>query len=169
MSTSAPLVAKRRSVSPPRRKTKRKRQNNFRIRSSLVPCAFFLSVSWLIFCELSPAASAVERKIRTLLGHATRVRRANLDFTLADCSLVKHSITSVTKTITKVGNSQGIIFDAALMDMARLKVGDQVNVTVHEGGSIVLTPVDPIIDPKTAAASAKRLIRKNSALFKRLS
>jgi antitoxin component of MazEF toxin-antitoxin module len=92
-----------------------------------------------------------------------------LDFTLADCSLVKHSITSVTKTITKVGNSQGIIFDAALMDMARLKVGDQVNVTVHEGGSIVLTPVDPIIDPKTAAASAKRLIRKNSALFKRLS
>ena len=75
----------------------------------------------------------------------------------------------MTKTITKVGNSQGIIFDAALMDLARIKVGDQVNVTVHEGGSIVLTPVDPIIDPKTAAASAKRLIRKNSALFKRLS
>ena len=44
----------------------------------------------------------------------------------------------MTKTITKVGNSQGIIFDAALMDLARVKVGDQVNVTVHSSGSIVL-------------------------------
>lgn len=32
----------------------------------------------------------------------------------------------MTKTITKIGNSQGIIFDAALMDLARVKVGDQV-------------------------------------------
>ena len=48
----------------------------------------------------------------------------------------------MTKTISKVGNSQGLIFDATLMDQAHLKVGDQVNVTVHEGGSIVLTPVD---------------------------
>jgi antitoxin component of MazEF toxin-antitoxin module len=37
------------------------------------------------------------------------------------------------KTISKVGNSQGIIFDAALMDLARIKVGDQFSVTVHEG------------------------------------
>jgi antitoxin component of MazEF toxin-antitoxin module len=75
----------------------------------------------------------------------------------------------MTKTITKVGNSQGIIFDAALMDLARVKVGDQVNVTVHDGGSIVLTPVHPTIDPQAAATAAKRLIKKNSALFKRLS
>jgi antitoxin component of MazEF toxin-antitoxin module len=45
------------------------------------------------------------------------------------------------KTISKVGNSQGIIFDAALMGLARLRVGDQVTISVHEGGSIVLTPV----------------------------
>ncbi len=75
----------------------------------------------------------------------------------------------MTKTISKVGNSQGIIFDAALMDLARVKVGDQLTVTVHEGGSIVLTPVRPVLDPARAAATAKRLIRKNSALFKRLS
>jgi antitoxin component of MazEF toxin-antitoxin module len=75
----------------------------------------------------------------------------------------------MTKTISKIGNSQGIIFDAALMDLARVKVGDQVNVTVHEGGSIVLTPVRSIIDSKKAAAAANRLIKKNSALFKRLS
>ena len=75
----------------------------------------------------------------------------------------------MTKTISKVGNSQGIIFDAALMDLARVKVGDQVTVTVHEGGSIILTPVRPTIAAKDASASAKRLIKKNSALFKRLS
>lgn len=75
----------------------------------------------------------------------------------------------MTKTISKIGNSQGIIFDAALMDLARLKLGDQVTVTVHEGGSIVLTPVRPAIDQKRAGAAARRLIAKNSALFKRLS
>jgi antitoxin component of MazEF toxin-antitoxin module len=75
----------------------------------------------------------------------------------------------MTKTITKVGNSQGIIFDAALMDLARIKVGDKVNVTVHPGGSIVLTPIHPVIDPDTAATTARRLINKNAALCKRLS
>ena len=75
----------------------------------------------------------------------------------------------MTKTISKVGNSQGIIFDAALMDLARVKVGDQVTVTVHEGGSIVLTPIRPAIQSGEAAKAARRLIKKNSALFKRLS
>jgi antitoxin component of MazEF toxin-antitoxin module len=75
----------------------------------------------------------------------------------------------MTKTITKIGNSQGIVFDAALMDLARLKVGDQMAVTLHEGGSIVLTPIRPNIEPKQAAATAKRIIRKNSELFRRLS
>jgi antitoxin component of MazEF toxin-antitoxin module len=73
------------------------------------------------------------------------------------------------KTITKIGNSQGITFDAALMDLARLKVGDQVNVTVHESGVINLTPLRPVISPEDAAASAKSIIGKNSELFRRLS
>lgn len=75
----------------------------------------------------------------------------------------------MVKTISKIGNSQGIIFDAALMDLARLKVGDKVNVTIHPGSSVVLTPIEPAIDSPTAAKSARRLIKKNSALFKRLS
>ena len=75
----------------------------------------------------------------------------------------------MTKTISKVGNSQGLIFDSALMEMTHLKVGDQVNVTVHEGGAIVITPLRPAIDPKRAAETAERLINKNSELFKRLS
>ena len=74
----------------------------------------------------------------------------------------------MTKTISKIGNSQGIIFDAALMDLARVKVGDQMTVTVHSGGSIVLTPVKPSIEADEAAVTSRRLIKKNSALFKRL-
>ncbi|MCF7688854.1 MAG: hypothetical protein K9M98_11705 [Cephaloticoccus sp.] len=73
------------------------------------------------------------------------------------------------KTITKVGNSQGIMLDAAIMDLARLKVGDQVNLTVHEGGAIYLAPVRPVVTPEEASASAKSIISKNSELFRRLS
>jgi antitoxin component of MazEF toxin-antitoxin module len=74
----------------------------------------------------------------------------------------------MTKTITKIGNSQGLMFDSALMDLARIKVGDQVTVSLHEGGSIVLTPVRPVINAEKAATTAKRLIKKNSELFRRL-
>jgi antitoxin component of MazEF toxin-antitoxin module len=74
----------------------------------------------------------------------------------------------MTKTITKVGNSQGIIFDTALMELAHLKVGDKVSVTVHPGGSIVLTPIHPVIDTDAAVKTARLLIKKNAALFKRL-
>ncbi|MGH9694819.1 MAG: AbrB/MazE/SpoVT family DNA-binding domain-containing protein [Bryobacteraceae bacterium] len=75
----------------------------------------------------------------------------------------------MTKTISKIGNSQGIIFDAAFLDLARLRLGDQLTITVHEGGSIVMTPVRTVVDAKEAATRAKRLIRRNSSLFKRLS
>jgi antitoxin component of MazEF toxin-antitoxin module len=47
------------------------------------------------------------------------------------------------KTISKVGNSHGIIFDAALMELAHIKPGDAVNVEVHAGGTITLTPLRP--------------------------
>ena len=49
----------------------------------------------------------------------------------------------MVKTISKVGNSQGIIFDSALMELAHLKTGDEVNVEVHAGGTITLTPLRP--------------------------
>ncbi|MBL8993667.1 MAG: AbrB/MazE/SpoVT family DNA-binding domain-containing protein [Spirochaetia bacterium] len=75
----------------------------------------------------------------------------------------------MTKTISKIGNSQGIIFDTALMDLVHLKVGDQVQITVHDGGSIVLTPVKESIEAEEAAKAAKRIIGKNSELFRRLS
>ena len=75
----------------------------------------------------------------------------------------------MTKTIKKIGNSQGITFDVALMDLARLKVGDQVAVSIHDGGAIMLTPVRPTIDAENAGRAAKRLIGNNAELFRRLS
>lgn len=75
----------------------------------------------------------------------------------------------MTKTITKIGKSQGLMLDAALMDLARLKVGDQVSVTIHDGGAIVLTPLRPVIAPDQAATTARRLIQRNAELFRRLS
>ncbi len=74
------------------------------------------------------------------------------------------------KTITKIGNSQGIIFDSALLQLARFKVGDEVNVEVHAGGTITIAAMDPsVISAEQAAGTAKRLIQKNSELFRRLS
>ena len=66
------------------------------------------------------------------------------------------------KTITKVGNSQGIIFDAALLELAHLKAGDEVNIEVHEGGTLTLTPLR--VKPTRAAVSeAIRSTMKNYA------
>jgi antitoxin component of MazEF toxin-antitoxin module len=73
------------------------------------------------------------------------------------------------KTITRVGNSQGIIFDTAFMDMAHLKVGDRLQVTFHQGGSVVLTPEKPVITPEMARETARKLIQENDELFRRLS
>jgi antitoxin component of MazEF toxin-antitoxin module len=73
------------------------------------------------------------------------------------------------KTITKVGNSLGLIFDSTLRELAGLKEGDQVNVTVHEGGSIVITPMHQTISAAEASKSARALIQRNAGLFKRLS
>ena len=47
------------------------------------------------------------------------------------------------KTISKIGNSQGVIFDTALLELAHLKVGDEVNLQVHDGGTITITPIRP--------------------------
>jgi len=61
----------------------------------------------------------------------------------------------MVKTITRIGNSQGVMFDAALMDLAHLKAGDQVNVEVHEGGTITLTP----LRPRPSRAEVSRVIK----------
>ncbi len=59
------------------------------------------------------------------------------------------------KLITKIGNSQGIILDAAIMELARLKPGDEVNIEVHESGTLTVTP----IRPRLAAADVSKVIK----------
>jgi antitoxin component of MazEF toxin-antitoxin module len=72
------------------------------------------------------------------------------------------------KRISKVGNSQGLIFDTALRELTGLKAGDEVNVTVHEGGAIVIAPMRPTVGTDEARGRASKLIRRNNELFKRL-
>lgn len=72
------------------------------------------------------------------------------------------------KTISKIGNSQGLIFDSALRELTGLQPGDPVNVTVHDGGAITIVPLKPTISGDEARSAAQQLIRDNDALFKRL-
>jgi antitoxin component of MazEF toxin-antitoxin module len=74
----------------------------------------------------------------------------------------------MVKTISKVGNSHGIVFDAALMDMAHLKAGDQLNVEVHEGGTITLTPLHPRPSPDEVSKVIKSTMKDYSRTMKRL-
>ena len=46
------------------------------------------------------------------------------------------------KTSSKIGNSCGLIFDSALLQLARLKEGDPVNVEGHAGGTITIVPFE---------------------------
>ena len=59
------------------------------------------------------------------------------------------------KTLSKIGNSQGLVLDSALMELAHLKVGDEVNVEVHDGGTITLTP----LTPRPSQADVTRVIK----------
>jgi antitoxin component of MazEF toxin-antitoxin module len=72
------------------------------------------------------------------------------------------------KTITKVGNSQGIIFDAALMELAHLKAGDEVNVEVHAGGTLTLTPIRPRPSREQVSKVIKSTMKDYSRTMKKL-
>jgi antitoxin component of MazEF toxin-antitoxin module len=74
----------------------------------------------------------------------------------------------MTKTIAKVGNSNGIIFDATLMDLAHLKRGDQVNVEVHAGGTITLTPIRPRPSREEVKKTIKSTLKDYARTMKRL-
>jgi antitoxin component of MazEF toxin-antitoxin module len=75
----------------------------------------------------------------------------------------------MVKVISKIGNSQGLILDQALLELLHLRVGDQVNIEVHDGGTATLTPTRVQVKPESAAESARRIIGKNSEIFRRLS
>jgi antitoxin component of MazEF toxin-antitoxin module len=72
------------------------------------------------------------------------------------------------KTITKIGNSQGIIFDATLMDMAHLKIGDQVNIEVHQGRTLTLTPMRTEPDAEEVSRVIKSTLKDYQRTMRRL-
>ncbi len=74
----------------------------------------------------------------------------------------------MTKTISKIGNSQGLVFDSALMELARLKVGDEVDVIVHPGGAIVVTPLRPTPTPQEVSAVIGKTVKDYRKTLKKL-
>jgi antitoxin component of MazEF toxin-antitoxin module len=75
----------------------------------------------------------------------------------------------MTKTITKIGNSQGIVFDAAFMDLARLKVGDHVDATiVPDSGAIILMPLRKVPARGEISATIKKTMKDYCSTLKKL-
>lgn len=72
------------------------------------------------------------------------------------------------KTISKVGNSQGIIFDSALMELAHLRTGDEVNVEVHSGGTITITPLRKEPSREEISTTIKRTMKDYARTMRRL-
>ena len=72
------------------------------------------------------------------------------------------------KFIAKIGNSQGLIFDAALCQLSGLKAGDQVNVAVHAGGTITLTPIRRAASPEKVAATIRKTLKDYRRTLRRL-
>ena len=81
---------------------------------------------------------------------------------------VKHYFTSMVKVISKIGNSQGLIMDQALLELLHLRVGDQVNIEVHEGGTATLTPLRATPDPVLISATIASVVKDYSRTLSRL-
>ena len=72
------------------------------------------------------------------------------------------------KSITKVGNSQGLILDTALCELTGLKAGDQVNVTVHEGGAITLTPIRKSAPAEVIESTIRQTVKDYATTLRKL-
>jgi antitoxin component of MazEF toxin-antitoxin module len=72
------------------------------------------------------------------------------------------------KTITKVGNSSALILDSALLALAHLKQGDQVNVEVHSGGTVTITPVRPVLRVEDVAGLIGETMKEYAQTMSRL-
>ena len=72
------------------------------------------------------------------------------------------------KQLIKVGNSNAIILDKALIELVGLEENGEVQITVHNG-SIILTPAHPkAVDPARFEASLDRLVEGRREVLRRL-
>lgn len=68
-------------------------------------------------------------------------------------------------TIVKIGDSGGIIFDTALLELAHLRPGDEVNLEIDEAGAITITPLRLHVHPTDEQASA--IVRNTMSKYPR--
>jgi len=73
------------------------------------------------------------------------------------------------KTISKIGNSHGIIFDSAILELAHLKAGDELNLEIHDGGAITLTPIRRQVSRPEVSQIIDGVLREYSETMKKLS
>lgn len=72
------------------------------------------------------------------------------------------------KQLRKVGNSNALILDRAILELVGLEEGGEVQLTVHNG-SLILTPANPKpVDQERFEESLNRVVSKRRALLKRL-
>ena len=57
---------------------------------------------------------------------------------------------------------------AALLEMAHLKTGDELNIKVHEGGTITLTPIRPRHAPEKVSAEIVSVMKDYARTMRRL-
>ena len=72
------------------------------------------------------------------------------------------------RRISKIGNSRGLILDSALMVLTGLRVGDQVDVTVAPGGTVVLTPIRKALPREQVSATIRKTIKDYRKTLKKL-
>jgi len=72
------------------------------------------------------------------------------------------------KQLTKVGNSNALILDKAILELVGLEEGSEVQLTVHNG-SIILTPARPNpVDKSRFEACLDRVVRDRREVLRRL-
>jgi len=72
------------------------------------------------------------------------------------------------KRLRKVGNSNALILDRAILEVVGLREGGQVQVTVHHG-SIVVTPANPRpVDRERFEGCLDKVVSRRSGALRRL-
>ncbi len=72
------------------------------------------------------------------------------------------------KQLKKVGNSNAIFLDKAIMELAGLRENGEVQVSVHNG-SIIITPVHPKpVDKERFEACLNQVVKERREVLRRL-
>jgi len=72
------------------------------------------------------------------------------------------------KKLKKVGNSNAVILDKAIMELVGLEENGEVQITIHDG-SVVLTPAHPRpVDRARFESALERVVTERREVLRRL-